>query len=88
MHIENDDIFVALSHIWLQPTGCLSSTTEEEDSSSLGNSILFEWWHIYFPKTRTGMGSLTQASLYPFCILSFYESGSQLLILSSHTHNC
>ena len=40
------DIFIALSRIWLQIAWCLSPTTEVEDSSTLVNSILFEWENI------------------------------------------
>ena len=47
MHIENDDIFVALSPLGLQPAGCLSLSTE-----------------ILSYLSRTGKGSLIQASLF------------------------
>ena len=40
-HIENDDIFVALSPLGLQPAVCLLPTTEVEDSS-IFYLILFE----------------------------------------------
>jgi len=40
MHIENYDIFAALSPLGLQSAVCLSPTTEVEDSATLG--ILFD----------------------------------------------
>ena len=41
-HFENYEIFDSLSPIVLQPPECLSPSTEVEDSSTLGNLILFE----------------------------------------------
>ena len=40
--ITFDYIFNALSRLLLQPVGCLSPATEVDDSSTLGNLILFE----------------------------------------------
>ena len=59
MHIENAGIFVVLSPLGMQPAGCLSSTTEVEDSSTSGISLL---------KGKTEKGSSVQASLYPLYI--------------------
>ena len=42
--------------------GCLSIMVEMEDSSSMGNLILFEWY-ISLSAGRIGKGNPTQASL-------------------------
>ena len=45
-HIDDDDMFVALSTPGLPLGGCLAPTTEVDDSSTLGNLIIFEWWQM------------------------------------------
>ena len=65
-----DDIFVALSLLWLQPAGVLIAyTTKVEDYSVLGNVMT-----NVFGKGRNVMGSPTQATLHCVNLAASYWS--------------
>ena len=57
-----------------------------EDSSTLGNIILFEWWLISL--SMVGLGrEVLHISIPCLYTLSLYESGSRVLALSSYLLN-
>ena len=86
---SENDISVALLCLGLQPTGCLSLTTEVDDSSSLNNLIRAYLNDDTFLCHRVGLGrEVTLKHPYTLCTLSLYESGSQLLVLSFLHSNC
>ncbi len=55
MHIENNDIFVAVSPFGLQ----------QRQKWRIPNLIPFERWQMFLHQDKIGKESLTEASLHP-----------------------